>query len=412
MSISEDIENANRKAFDIMNRGKAILIDFDYAGKVIPGMKENTILHAGPPIEYADMIEPMKAAVQGALVFEGKARNLEEADRMARRGDFEFKPCHEMQSVGPMAGITTSGMYVAVVENPEFGNRAYCNLHEGRGKVLRFGANGKEVLDRLTWMNEKLGPALKEVVNKKPVDLKSIVAEAVQMGDELHQRSKASSLIFLSAISERLLDLPDGAEIFKFIAAREQFFLNLAMPAMKALADPADGIKYSTLVTRMTRNGVNFGIQVSGLKGKWFTSEVEPPIGLFFAGFSQNDASGDFGDSAIMETLGLGGLSSAAAPSVTRFIGGSVRDAISATEQGYKITYGQSRDILLPIMDFKGIPLGIDIIKVNETNILPTINTGIAHRQAGIGQIGGGISHPPLKVFNKALKEFAKTYGL
>ena len=412
MDIVEEIEKANKKAFDIMNRGKAILKDFDYAGKVIPGMKDNTILHAGPPIAYADMIDPMKAAVQGALMFEGKADSLEEADRMARSGDFDFRPCHEMNSVGPMAGIITPGMYVAVVENPEFGNKTFCNLHEGRGKILRFGATGKEVLDRLKWMNENLGPGLKEVVRKKPVDLKNIAAEAVQMGDELHQRYRASSLLFLSNISDNLLELPNGREIFKFIAEKEQFFLNLAMPAMKALADPADGIKYSTLVTRMTRNGVNFGIQVSGLKGKWFTGKVEVPVGLFFTGFSQKDAAGDFGDSAIMETLGLGGLASAAAPSVTRFVGGSVKDAIRATELGYKITYGESKDILIPALNFRGVPLGIDILKVNETNILPTINTGIAHKQAGIGQIGGGISHPPLKVFNDALKDYAATYGI
>ncbi len=412
MDISEEIEKANRKAFDIMNRGKAVLTDFDFARKVIPGMKENIILHAGPPIDYADMIDPMKAAVQGALMFEGKAENLEEADKLARSGEIEFKPCHEVSSVGPMAGITTASMFVAVVENPEFGNRTFCNLHEGRGKILRFGATGKEVLDRLNWMNENLGPALKEVVKKKPVDLKSIAAEGVQMGDELHQRYRASSLLFLSSISENLLELPNAKEIFKFIADREQFFLNLAMPAMKALADPADGIKYSTIVTRMTRNGVSFGIQVSGMKGKWFTGKAEVPIGLYFTGFSQKDAAGDFGDSAIMETLGLGGLSSAAAPAVTRFVGGSPKDAIHATEQGYKITYGQSKDILLPAMDFQGAPLGIDILKVNETNILPSINTGIAHKKAGIGQIGGGISHPPLKAFNDALREYAEVYGL
>ncbi|MGC8618523.1 MAG: DUF1116 domain-containing protein [Thermoplasmata archaeon] len=412
MEINEEIENANKKAFDIMNKGKAILVDFDYARKVIPDMREDLILHAGPPIDYSEMIEPMRAAIQGAIVFEGKADTLERADKMARNGEFEFKPCHEMNTVGPMAGITTPNMYVAVVENTEFGNKTYCNLHEGRGKILRFGANSKEVLERLNWMNEKLGPALKEVVKKKPVDLKSIAAEAVQMGDELHQRTRASSLLFLSAISEKLLELPNAREIFKFIAEREQFFLNLGMPAMKALADPADGIKYSTIVTRMTRNGVSFGIQVSGLKGKWFTGKAEIPVGLFFPGFSQKDAAGDFGDSAIMETLGLGGLSSAAAPSVTRFVGGNVKDAIRATELGYKITYGESKDILLPTLDFRGVPLGIDMLKVNETNILPTINTGIAHREPGIGQIGGGISHPPLRAFNDALREYAKVYGI
>ncbi|MEM3851570.1 MAG: DUF1116 domain-containing protein, partial [Methanomassiliicoccales archaeon] len=271
MGIAEDIESANRKAFDIMNTGNAVLVDFDVAGKVIPGMQENYVLHAGPPVNYEEMIEPMKAAVQGALIFEGKADTIEEADKLAKSGEIVFKPCHEFSSVGPMAGITTSGMYVAVVENKVHGNRAFCNLHEGRGAVLRFGATGREVIERLHWMNDVMGPALKEAVRKKPLDLKSIAAEGVQMGDELHQRFKASSLLFVSAISSSLLEMEHGLEVYRFISEREQFFLNLAMPAMKAIADAADGIKHCTLVTRMSRNGVHFGIQVSGLKGKWFT---------------------------------------------------------------------------------------------------------------------------------------------
>lgn len=412
MEISEEMESANRKAFEKMNTGSAVLTDFDTAAKAIPGMKEDIVLHAGPPVEYTDMIDSMKAAVQGALVFDGKADTIEKADRLARSGDLLFRPCHEMSTVGPMAGVTTAGMYVAVVQNTAYGNSAYCNLHEGRGAILRFGATGKEVIERLHWMNDVMGPALKQAVVKKHVDLKAIVAEGVQMGDELHQRFKASSLLFLSAITPSLLEQERGMEVHRFIAEREQFFLNLSMPAMKAVADAADGVRYSTVVTRMTRNGVQFGIQVSGLKGRWFTGPAEIPKGLYFMGFSQDDAARDFGDSAIMETAGLGGMASAAAPAVTRFVGGNARDAIRFTEEGYKITIGASRDFQIPALDFRGVPLGIDTVKVVETGILPTINTGIAHTKAGVGQIGAGVVHPPMEAFNEALRQFASEYGL
>ena len=408
----EEIEKANGKVLEIMNTGRAELVDFAPAGRVIEGMHENTVLHAGPPISYENMIEPMRAAIQGALVFEGKASTLEEADRLLRKNEFELVPCHEMHAVGPMAGVTTYNMYVAVVKNSAYGNSAFCNLHEGRGKVLRFGATGKDVIDRLRWMNEVLGPTLSELVRHHPVDLKSIVAEGVQMGDELHQRFRASSPLFLSRIADELLELEHGAEVFKFINEREQFFLNLSMPAMKALADAADGVKYSSIVTRMTRNGVDFGIQVSGLKGMWFTGPAEIPAGLYFPGFSTSDAARDFGDSAIMETMGLGGLSSAASPAVTRFVGGSVTDAFRITDEAYKICAGKSSTFLIPYLNFSGSPLGIDIVLVNETGILPTINTGIAHKRAGIGQIGGGISHPPLECFQEALRAFAREYGI
>jgi hypothetical protein len=411
-NVAEEMERANRKAVEIMNSGKALLVDFGSARKVIPGMKDGIVLHAGPPIRYEEMIEPMKAAIQGGLILEGVADSEEAADRRARKGDIEFKPCHEMQSVGPMAGVITPNMYVAVVQNPVYGNKTFCNLHEGRGKILRFGATAKDVIDRLRWMNDVLGPTLREAVSKKPIDLKGIAVEGLQMGDELHQRFKASSLLFLARVAEQLQGLERGNEVFRFIAEREQFFLNLSMPAMKALADPADGIRYSTIVTRMTRNGVKFGIQVSGLKGKWFLGEAEVPKGLYFTGFTQDDASRDFGDSAIMETMGLGGMSSAAAPATTRFVGGNSAGAIRTTEDCYKIVYGTSRDFMIPYLEFKGSPTGIDVVKVNETGILPSINTGIAHKRAGIGQIGAGVSYPPMSAFQEALREFARQYGL
>jgi hypothetical protein len=412
MPIDDEIDRANRRAVDLVDQGEARLTDFQPAGRVIPGMTDDVILHAGPPIEYPAMIEPMRAAAQGALVLEGKAATIEEADRRLRQGEFRFRPCHEFGTVGPMAGITTAGMYVAVVENPRHSGRAFCNLHEGRGAILRFGATGSEVIDRLRWMNAVLGPTLGACVRSAPVNLKEIAAEGVEMGDELHQRYRASSLLFLARIAGRLLDQPHGREVFDFIAAREQFFLNLAMPMMKALIDPADGIAHSTLVTRMTRNGVAFGIGVSGLKGRWFTGPAEVPKGLYFPGFSQADASRDFGDSAIMETGGLGGLASAAAPAVTRFVGGDARTALRFTEDGYRITLGESREFRIPSLDFRGTPLGIDLVKVDETRILPSINTGIAHRKAGIGQIGAGVSHPPLEAFQSALRAYAAEYGL
>jgi hypothetical protein len=410
--LPAEIGKANAKAVDILNRGRALLVDLGEARKVIPGMREDVILHAGPPIEYADMIAPMKVAVQGSLILDGKAKDLDEADRLARRGEIEFRPCHELSSACPMAGITSPSMYVAVVENPEFGNRAFCNLHEGRGKILRFGGYDDEVLKRLRWMNEVLGPSLKGAVAKSPVDLKVIMSKGLSMGDEFHQRFNAASLLFVREILGGLIDSPDGRECIRFIADREQFFLNLAMPAAKALVDPADGIEYSTVVTRLTRNGIGYGIGVSGLKGEWFVGPAEVPKGLYFPGYAQADASGDFGDSAIMETVGLGGYASAAAPAVVRFVGGTPRDAVRMTEDGYRVCAGTSRDFQIPQLDFRGVPTGIDIIRVNDTGLVPKSNTGIAHKKPGIGQIGAGVSRAPIEAFQDALRAFARKYGI
>lgn len=411
-NILEKIDAANLEAINRMNNGKAVLIDFEVAKKVIPDMSDNTILHAGPPIEYENMIPPMQIAIQGGLIFEGRAKTLKEADKIASSGEITFKPCHEFSTVGPMAGVTTPSMYVAVVENSEYKNKAFCNLNEGRGKVLRYGGYDDEVMKRLRWMNGVLGPFLKRAVKKRPVDLKVIVCKGLEMGDELHQRVNASTLLFLSNVLDPLLDMEYGKEVIKFMVEREQFFLNLSMAAMKALADPADGIEYSTTVTRLTRNGVGYAIGVSGLRGEWFVGPAEIPRGLYFPGFTEKDAAADLGDSAIMETLGLGGYASAASPAVTGFIGGSSRDAVQMTLDGYKVCDGVSRDFKIAALDFKGTPLGINIIKVNETDLVPKSNTGIAAKKPGIGQIGSGISRAPIEAFRDALRAFAKKYGI
>lgn len=412
--MKDEIDAANAEAVDRMNRGRALLVDFEVAKKVIPGMKDNLVLHAGPPIAYKDMIPGMKVAVQGGLILDGLAKTLEEADQMCLRGDIEFAPCHEHSSVGPMAGVTTPSMYVAVVENSEFGNKAYCNLHEGRGKILRFGGYDDTVMKRLQWMNTVQGPLLKEAIRGKPTDLKVIISKGITMGDEFHQRFESSSLLFLSQILEPLMNSgsKDYTEVVKFIAERGQYFLNLAMPAAKVLCDPADGIEHSTIITRLTRNGVGYGIGVSSLKGDWFVGPAEVPKGLYFPGFTEADAEHDYGDSAITETIGLGGYATAAAPAVTRFIGGNAKDAIQMTLDGYKVCAGVSRDFLIPALDFKGTPTGIDMIKVNQTGLVPKSNTGIAGRKAGVGQVGAGVSRAPIEAFRDALRAYAKKYGI
>jgi hypothetical protein len=411
-AVKDRIKEANDEAVDRMNKGRAMLIDFGVAKKVVPGMHDKLVLHAGPPIDYKDMIAPIQVAVQGGLIFEGMAKTLKKADALARSGDIEFAPCHEHATACPMAGVTTASMYMAVVENPVFENKAYCNLHEGRGKILRFGGYDDKVMERLHWMNDVQAPAMKKAVKKAPIDLKVIVSKGLMMGDEFHQRFQASSLLFLKEMTSALLDTDNGPATIRFIAEREQYFLNLVMPAAKALVDPADGIEHSTIVTRLTRNGVGYGIGVSGLKGEWFVGPAMVPKGLYFPGYTEEDAAGDFGDSSITETMGLGGYASAASPAVTRFVGGTVKDAVQMSLDGYKVCHGVNREWLIPSLDFKGTPLGIDIVKVNETGLVPKSNTGIAHKEPGKGQIGAGISDAPLSAFRDALVAFAKRYGI
>lgn len=413
---NKKIDEANQKTIKIIKEAHPFLVDIEPAISAIPGMHSKLILHSGPPVEWEKMAGPVKGAIIGALIYEGLATNQEEAEQLAMSGEIEFSPAHHYDAVGPMAGIISPSMPVHVVENRAIGNKAFCTVNEGLGKVLRFGANSKEVIDRLKWIEETFAPALKKALTLTDgIDLKSITSQALHMGDECHNRNKASTSLFYREIIDYFLqtDLNKEAlrEITGFIRNNEHYFLNLSMPASKSALDAAHGIKYSTVVTVMARNGFEFGIQVSGLeKNQWFTAPANFVKGMFFPGYSEEDAALDLGDSTITETMGIGGFAMAASPAIVQFVGGEVQDAIEYSEQMYEITVGENSNYSIPTLNFRGGAYGIDIRKVIETNILPVINTGMAHQKAGIGQIGAGIVHPPVECFEKAIMTFVDVY--
>ncbi|HKG55039.1 MAG TPA: DUF1116 domain-containing protein [Anaerolineales bacterium] len=416
--MSIDIDRANQTAVDRMMSARPMLKSVASARDVIPGMKDNLFLHAGPPIEWARMSGPLRGAIIGAMLFEGSARSEVEATSMVERGEVEFDACHHHGAVGPMAGVISASMKVYVVENVEHGNKSFSNLNEGYGKVLRYGAYSDEVLKKLHWMNDVLGVALADALaQSNGIDMRALIAEALHMGDEGHNRNKAGSLIYLKLISpliaKILKDEIVESEVLQFIGDNALSVLNPVMAACKAMTDAAHGVEGSTIVTTMARNGTDFGIRVSGLGEKqWFTAPAEIPVGLFFSGFTQDDANPDIGDSAITETAGIGGFAMATAPAIVTFVGGTPKDAMNATLEMYEITFAESKYFTMPSLDFRGTPTGIDLRKVVELGVTPRINTGIAHKNAGVGQVGAGLVRPPLKIFEDALVAFAEKHNL
>ncbi len=411
------IDTANKTVFDRIVQGQPTLKRVLPARECIKGMTKNTILHAGPPIKWEDMCGPMRGAFMGAVRYEGLAETDEEAAAMMASGKIIYGPNHERSAVGPMTGMISYSMPVFVVENETFGNTAYCSINEGIGKVMRFGANGPEVIERLRWLEKEVAPALDEALQAiGGVNLKNIIAQSLAMGDEMHQRNVAASLNFHKAIAGTLHDVlkkrADGSRVVDFIASKnEQFFLNLAMAASKSIMDPCRGVPYSTVITAMSRNGVNFGINVSALGDQWFQAPCLNPNALYFPGFSEKDANPDMGDSAIVECIGIGGFAMGSAPAVVRFVGaGGLADAQRYTNSMGEITVGRNPALAMPNMDFAGVPTGIDIRKVVATGILPVINTGVAHREPGIGQVGAGIVNPPPQIMAEALRAFAEKY--
>ena len=414
--LGERIAAANQEALNRILAAQPVLVGMSTAGEAIPGMTPTTILHAGPPVTWERMCGPVRGAVMGGLIYEGLAKNLEEAEALAASGKITFSPCHHHSTVGPMAGVVTYSMPVWHMVNKTYGNDAYCTMNEGLGKVLRFGACDQEVFDRLHRMRNEYYPVLRQALERHgEIDMKVMIAQALQMGDEAHNRNKAGTSLFLREIVMDVMntDFPMEQKLaaLAFINNNDHTFLNLSMPVCKCTMDPIFDIPYSTVVATMCRNGTDFGIRIAGLgKDAWFTAPAEIVKGLYFPGFDEEDANPDLGDSCITETTGIGGFCMAAAPAIVQFVGGQVQDAINYSTQMYEITTGESNTYKIPALDFRGSATGIDLLKVIETGIRPIINTGIAHKEYGVGQVGAGLVHPPEECFRKAIEACAQAW--
>ena len=412
-----DIDKANQEATQKMIEARAMLTGLAKAINVIPGMRDNLLLHAGPPITWERASGPMRGAITGALIFEGKAKNETEAKALVESGEIELEPCHHHQAVGPMAGVTSPSMSVYIIENETHGNKAFSNLNEGYGKVLRYGAFEEEVQKRLRWMEDVMAPILKGAIEASGgIDIKALLSEALHMGDEGHNRNKAGSILFLKALAPNIAKVSQDSkvtsEVLQAIGDNALSVLNPVMAACKAMADAAHGIEGSNIVTTMARNGTDVGIRVSGMGEQWFTAPAQIPKGLYFPGYKESDANPDIGDSTITETAGIGGFAMAGAPAIVTFVSGTPKDALNASLEMYEITFAEHKYFTIPPFDFRGTPTGIDLQKVIETGITPRVNTGIAHKKAGIGQVGAGLVRPPMKIFEEAFVAFAEKYGV
>jgi hypothetical protein len=409
------IEAANATAFARYLEAQPALVDIALARDALPAMAggRRLVLHAGPPIEWASMCGPVQGALLGAIVLEGWADSIEAAERLAASGAVAFEPCHHHAAVGPMAGVISPSMPLFVVEDTAHGHRAFSNFNEGLGKVLRFGANGAEVIERLRWLAEVAAPTLRAALGRTgSIELKPLIAQALAMGDEVHNRNAAATSLLFKRLAPALFDadVPHeaAAHTLAYVAGNDHAFLNLSMAACKAMLDAAAGVEGSSMVTAMARNGVSFGVRLSGTGDAWFEAPANPVDGLYFPGYSIADAAADLGDSAITETAGIGGFAMAAAPAIVKFVGGTPADAIAHSLRMRAITLGTNPSFGLPALDFAGSAAGIDARKVVDCGVLPVINSGIAHRTAGIGQIGAGITTAPLGCFTAAVKALAR----
>jgi len=412
-----NIDQANQKAIDAFMEARPVLVGVAKARDVIPGMHDKLFLHAGPPVTWERMSGPVRGAMIGAMFLEGMAKSVEEAETILKSGQIEFAPCHHYDSTGPMAGVMSPSMMVYIVENTTTGYKAFSGLNEGRGKVLRMGAYSEEVINRMKWLNEVLGPAVDRALKEMGgLDIRTLLAKALHMGDDGHNRLDAASLLYTNFLAPYIIktatDLTQAAEVVKFLGENALSILNPVMAGCKTMTQAGHNVEGSTIVTVMARNGTDWGIRVSGLGDQWFTAPAPKVKALYFPGFGEDDACPDIGDSVITETAGIGGFAMATAPALVTFIGGTPRDAINTTLDMYEITFGEHKHFNIPFLDFRGTPTGVDIRKVVETNMSPRVNTGVAHKDPGVGQVGAGVVSAPMKCFEDALVAFAEKYEI
>lgn len=414
LAAGPEVAEANEVAIARFLAVRPHLVDVVRAIDVVPGLTERTFLHAGPPLSWADASGPMRGALIGAMLYENLADTPEEAAAKLAAGAIELSPCHHHQSAGPMAGVVSPSMPVLVVQDPDTGGVAYSTLNEGLGKVLRYGAFAPEAIERLRWMDRVLGPVVGDAIRRSgPIDLRSLIAQALQMGDDGHNRNRAGTSLLLRIIGAALVEsdiapVADRSAVYSFIDSNDHFMLNLVMAAGKLIVDAASGVEHSSLVTTMARNGTEFGIRLSGTGDRWFTAPAPIVDGLFLGSFTADDANPDIGDSAITETIGLGGFAMAASPAIVGFVGGTATGAVQRTLAMYEITMAEHPSYQIPILEFRGTPTGIDATLVTRTGVRPQINTGVAGKEAGVGMVGAGLVEAPMACFVGAVNALAE----
>lgn len=409
-------ERANAEALERLWRAQPVLVDVRPAAEVVPGMTAETVLTSGAPLAWDDYFGGQRSGVIGGALHEGLAADAEEAEAKIRAGEIRVATCHQHGCIGSLAGIYTASMPVFVVENRSDGNRAFCNLFEGPSPArLNYGVYDETVRESLRFIEDVIGPVLSEAVRAAGgVELRPIVRRALHMGDELHSRNTAATLLFTRELFPALLDLAGtrSAEVRRtldYLSSSDYFFLRLSMASSKVTADAAHGVEGSSMVSAMTFSCREFAVRVSGLGDAWFTAPLEPVEAKLFEGFDENDIEFMGGESVINETVGLGGFAQVAAFPLQAYQGGSPERMVATNLEMYEITLGEHPELKIPYLGFRGIPTGIDIHRVLETGIRPAMNIGVAGR--GGGQIGAGVLRAPLACFEAAVGAYGRRYS-
>jgi len=406
------VEEANAAPIARIMDSRPLWVDVAPAIQSIRGMEPCDLLHSGPPIDFGDMCDPQQRAVEAAAIFEGWVTDRRGLLAKLKNKAIRLRPNYTLGSVGAMCGIISPSMPVIVTENATYGNRSWSTFNEGKGNVIWMGTYDSGTIKRLRWMRDVLGPSLRAALRTREegLDIFKMIAEGVLMGDEVHARSAACTMLLMRQLVPMLLEtgLKKNviSRIVEFMSSNNHSFLSLTLTACKVAADAAHGIPNSTVVTAMSRNGVDFALRVGGMDGWTIVPTAPMDEAIYYSGYGPEDAAGDIGDSAIVETAGLGGMVIGAAPSISSFVGGTMAHSRRAMAAMRSICAGSNPAFAPGSVDFTPASLGVDLRKVVRLGRTPIIDTGVLHKASGVGQIGTGIARAPMEAFIKALRAF------
>ena len=405
---AERIEAANAEVLRRLDQGTPLLTGVTTVAAAVPDLPDLTLLHCGPPIGYADVPDPLRRSMQAAAVAEGWAASLEQADGLLSQGEIRLVPANAHRVVVPMATALGASAPLYAVVNEAGGTTGYAPISQGPGEVAWFGCASEASVARLVFLRDVAAPVIGRILERTgPLDVLALAAQAVAMGDDVHVRTQAATNLLIREWLPHLAELggPDSVAFARFLAGNHLFFLTLAMAAARSLTEWAAQVRDSSIVTTMARNGTTFGIRLAG-SDQWFVTEA-PEVGhaLYYPGQGPQTSARDIGDSAVLELSGLGAAAAAGSPAVAQLLGGQLRDAADLTERLTAVCAGRSSRFKIPVLDNAGTPLGVDVRKVVELGVTPSVTTGILHRSAGTGQVGAGVAEAPLACFADALAD-------
>ncbi len=396
----QNLHPADQESFNRLCESNPAWVGMVTAEQAID-LPQTTLLHAGPPFaSVGSVTQPILNSACIAAVFEGLAADFDEAETKIFAGDILLKPAQDFGVVTPLAAVVSSTMplhHITDLNRPQI--QAYAPINGGSRPAMRLGIRSKDVLDHIRWLN---GPFASWIASglQQPIELIPLAVAALKQGDDCHGYTPEGGRLMMSELEKNISDGIGDTDTRKFIESSPSLFLNLWMAASKCMMMSASGVLESSFITAIAGNGLETGIQIAALPGRWFQTSAQPPSGRFDVDLPESRALPAIGDSAVVEGLGLGAMAIHLSPVQQNNLG-----------EFLPADYSSVKENLLtgihPGFSDLDCQLGLTARAADQLNRGPVIGLGILDKNGEKGRLGGGIYRMPVDVFKQAVQVLA-----